>query len=374
MAFGLFDFVVEHGQPPVPLPFYPQTLAEQIRIGQHDQMTIPTQMNAVAIAHPGGPEGLELQTWPVPVCQPGDVLIRVAAAGVNGPDLAQRRGHYDPPAGASPLPGLEVSGEIAAVGDQVSQWAVGDRVMALTNGGGYADYVAVPQGQVLAVPDGWSLTEAAALPETWFTVTQTLVMRAGLEPGMTVLVHGAAGGIGGAAIQIATILGASAIGVVSSADKADYARRLGAIATVDYTSEDIVTRVKALTDGRGVDRVLDIIGGAMAEKNIAASARGGHIVQVSTLDNGNASLPLNLVMAKQLTLSGSTLRPQTAETKAAIAARIRTDLLPVLSRPGFTRPTITSFPLSEASQAHEAMEARRHVGKIVLVTPFGTQA
>ena len=345
-----------------------------MRIGQHAAMTLPTNMNAVAIARPGGPEGLELQRWPMPVPGPDDVLIRVAAAGVNGPDLAQRRGHYDPPAGASPLPGLEVAGEIAAVGSGVTQWHVGDRVMALANGGGYGEYVAIAAGQVLPVPDGWSLTEAAALPETWFTITQTLVMRAGLEAGMTVLVHGASGGIGGAAIQIAGVLGARSIAVVSSAAKADYAASLGAFACIDHTKEDVAARALELTDGKGVDRVMDIIGGAMTEKNIAASARGGHIVQVSTLDGTSANISLRTIMAKQLTLSGSTLRPQSPQTKASIATRIRTDLLPALSKPGFIKPRVTTFSLAQGADAHRAMEARGHLGKIVLLTAFGSEA
>ena len=328
-------------------------------------------MQAVAISSPGGPDVLIRQSWPMPECGPTEVLIRVAAAGVNGPDLAQRRGVYDPPAGASPLPGLEVSGEIVTLGAKVTGWQVGDRVMALTNGGGYADFVAVPAGQVLPVPAGWSLSEAAGLPETWFTVTQTLVMRAGLASGMTVLVHGAAGGIGGAAVQIAAILGARPIAVVSSAAKADYATRLGAVATIDYTTEDIAARTRALTDGAGVDRVLDIIGGAMAQINIEVSARGGHIVQVSTLDGGDAQVPLRLLMAKQLTLSGSTLRPQTAATKAAIADHIRTHLLPALAQPGFIKPLITTFPIDDAAGAHRMLEGRGHMGKLVLVTPFG---
>jgi NADPH2:quinone reductase len=245
--------------------------------------------------------------------------------------------------------------------------------MALTNGGGYADFVAVPSGQVLPVPAGWNLTEAAALPETWFTITQTLVMRAGVAPGMTLLVHGAAGGIGGAAIQIATILGAQAIGVVSSPAKADYARDLGAIATIDYTSEEVGARAFELTGGKGVDRVVDIIGGAMTAQNIAASARGGHIVQVSTLDGANAEISLRTIMAKQLTLSGSTLRPQTPATKAAIADHIRAHLLPALATSGFVKPAVTTFPIGDAAGAHRAMEARNHLGKIVLVTPFGAQ-
>lgn len=334
-------------------------------------MSISETNQAVAITRPGDPDVLVRQPWPMPESGPGDVLVRVAAAGVNGPDLAQRRGHYDPPPGASPLPGLEVSGEIIGIGAAVTGWQLGDRVMALTNGGGYADFVAVPAGQVLPVPDGWSLADAAALPETWFTVTQTLVMRAGLTAGMNVLIHGAAGGIGGAAIQIAGILGAKAIAVVSSDEKAAYARALGAHATINYKTEDIAARALALTDGAGVDRVLDIIGGAMAITNITASARGGHIVQVSTLDGASAEIPLRTIMAKQLTLSGSTLRPQTAGTKAAIADHIRTHLLPALARPDFVRPRVTSFPIADAAAAHRAMEGRNHLGKLVLLTPFG---
>jgi NADPH2:quinone reductase len=339
----------------------------------HGAMPIPHDMTAICISAPGGPEVLPTCTQPVPVPGVGDVLIRVAAAGVNGPDLAQRRGLYAPPPGASPLPGLEVAGEIAALGEGVTGFAIGDRVMARTNGGGYAEYAAVPVGQVLSAPPGWSLTEAAALPETWFTVTQTLVMRAGLEPGMSVLVHGAAGGIGSAAIQICSIIGARAIAVVSSQEKADYCAALGATATIDRTRESIADRVMALTDGRGVDRIVDLLGGALTAVNIAASARGGHIVQISTLEGNNANVPLRTMMAKDLTLSGSTLRPQSAATKAAIAARIRTDFLPALSAPDAIRPAIATYPLGEAHRAHAEMEGRAHRGKIVLLTAFGAR-
>lgn len=334
-------------------------------------MTIPDAMTAIAISNPGGPDVLTPIAAPVPQPGPGDVLIRVAAAGVNGPDLAQRRGLYAPPPDASPLPGLEVAGEIVAMGEAVSGFSLGDRVMALCNGGGYAEYVAVPFGQVLPVPEGWSLVEAAALPETWFTVTQTLVMRAGLEPGMTVLVHGGAGGIGGAAIQICSIVGAKAIAVVSRADKADYCLKLGAMATVDRMREPIAERVMVLTDGHGADRVVDLVGGALTAVNVAASARGGHIVQVSTLEGASANVPLRTMMAKDLTLSGSTLRPQSATTKAAIAARIRADFLPALSAPGWIKPDIAAYPLAEAASAQAEMEGRRHRGKLVLVTGFG---
>lgn len=334
-------------------------------------MTRPQDMIAIAITAPGGPEVLMPVRQPVPVPGPEDVLIRVAAAGVNGPDLAQRRGQYAPPPDASPLPGLEVAGEVVAMGEAVSGFDLGDRVMALANGGGYAEYVAVPFGQVLPVPAGWTMMEAAALPETWFTVTQTLVMRAGLQPGMTVLVHGGAGGIGGAAIQVCAIIGARAIAVVSSEDKADYCDSLGAIAAVNRTSDNIVERVMDLTDGRGADRIVDLAGGALTAVNVAAAARGGHIVQVSTLEGANATVPLRTMMAKDLTLSGSTLRPQSPRTKAAIAARIRADFLPALAAPGWIKPDISTFPLADASKAHAHMEGRTHRGKLILVTAFG---
>lgn len=335
-----------------------------------EQIALPPTMSAIHIATPGTPDGLQPTLLPLPQVRPGEVLIRVAAAGINGPDLAQRRGHYDPPPGASPLPGLEVAGIVVAASDGANRHRIGARVMALTNGGGYAEYVAVPEGQVLPMPHGWSFAEAASLPETWFTVTQTLVMRAGLAEGMTVLVHGASGGIGGAAIQIASILGAKAIGVTSSPEKSAYALSLGAVATIDR-GEDIAERVHALTEGRGADRVVDVVGGDMAAVNIAASARSGHIVLISTLEGGTAPVPLRQMMAKGITMSGSTLRPQSPETKAAIAERIALSLLLNLSVPGWTKPRITTFALEDAARAHEQMEARRHIGKLVLLTAFG---
>jgi len=334
-------------------------------------MSLPQTMRAIAIAEPGGPDALRGVELARPVPGPDDILIRVAAAGVNGPDLAQRRGRYDPPPGASPLPGLEVAGIVAARGANVESLAPGQRVMALANGGGYAEYVAVPAGQALPVPRGWTLAEAAALPETWFTVIQTLVMRAGLAGGMHVLVHGASGGIGGAAIQICAIAGARAIAVVSSPEKAAYCRQLGAVATIERTREDLVERVMALTGDKGADRVVDLLGGATAPINIALSARRGHIVQIATLESATASLSLRAMMAKELTLSGSTLRPQDAATKAAIAARFARDFLPALGRPDWIRPKIERFALDDAAAAHRRMESRSHTGKMVLVTAFG---
>lgn len=325
-------------------------------------------MSAITLSGHGGPEVLTPAELPLPAPAPGDVLIRVAAASVNAPDLGQRAGTYPPPPGASPLLGLDVAGEIVGA---AGTWREGDRVVALCNGGGYADYVAVPAGQVLPVPAGWSWTEAAALPECWFTVTQTLVMRAGLARGMSVLISGASGGVGGAAVSIAKILGANPIGIVSSDEKAAYARQLGATAIVRRDRDDIVARALELTGDRGADRVLDLAGGDFTRQAIDASARFGHIVVVSTLADRNATLPLNKVTAKQLTLSGSTLRPQTPETKAAIAAHLREHIWPALADPAFPRPRIRTFQLDSAAAAHVALKNPGHFGKIVLVTAFG---
>lgn len=334
-------------------------------------MNTPQTMTAIDFAIPGDAGVLETVRLPVPVTAEGEVLIRVAAAGVNGPDLAQRRGHYDPPPGASPILGLEVSGEIAALGKDAHGFALGDRVVALTNGGGYADYVAVPAGQVLPLPTNWGLVEGAALPETYFTIMQTLVMRAGLEPGHWVLVHGAAGGIGGAAMQIALILGARPIAVVSTPAKAAYAMRLGAAAVIDHTQEDIVERVLSITGGHGADRVIDMMGGPVTARNVDAAARGGHIVMLSALAGRSGPLPFGTLVQKQLTISGSTLRPQPAETKAAIAARLHRDIWPALGGRDWQKPQMHEFALAKAVQAHRAAEDRSSFGKILLVTAFG---
>jgi putative PIG3 family NAD(P)H quinone oxidoreductase len=328
-------------------------------------MSLPATMTAIVATAPGGPDVLVPATVPVPVPNPGEVLIRVAAAGVNYPDIAQRRGDYPPPAGHSPRIGLEVSGEIVI---PARPWHEGDKVVALTNGGGYAEYATVPAGQILPAPDNWPLVDAAALPETWFTITQTLVMRAGLRAGMTVLITGAAGGLGGAAIQIARILGAEPIAAVGSAEKADYVRSLGATAIIRHDTEDVVARTLELTGGRGADRILDMLGGDATARHIDASTPYGHIVQVATLGGRDAQVPLGRLMAKQLTLSGSTLRPQPPETKAAIAAHLRENLWPALSDPTFPRPKIRRFALAQAADAHRSLEDRAHYGKIVLLT------
>lgn len=334
-------------------------------------MLIPDDMAAISITRFGPPEVLQPVRLPVPRPGPGEVLIRVAAGGLNAPDLGQRRGTYNPPADASPLPGLEVGGDIAALGDGVSGWQPGDPVVALTNGGGYAEYVAVPAGQVLPLPPGWSMPAGAALPETFFTIEQTLVMRAGLEPGMQVLIHGAAGGIGGAAIQLARLHGANPIAVVGGGAKADYARALGATDVIDHTREDFVARTLSITDGRGADRIVDIVGGELLEQNIRAAARFGHILLVSTQGGPKSEITAALVLMKQLTISGSTLRPQSRETKAAIAGSLRRTTWPALADGRIRRPRIRALPLADAARGHVELERRENYGKLILLTRWG---
>jgi putative PIG3 family NAD(P)H quinone oxidoreductase len=331
-------------------------------------MNIPTMMTAIVAVAPGGPDTLQLAELPTPTPQAGEVLIRVAAAGINAPDLAQRRGDYPAPEGHSPVLGLEVSGEVVvAAGD----WSAGDKVVALTNGGGYAEYIAVPATQVLPAPAGWPLVDASILPETWFTITQTLVMRAGLHTGQTLLITGAAGGLGATAIQIALLLGVTPIAIVGDAEKAAYVRTLGATAIIRHDTEDIVARTRELTGGRGADIVLDMLGGAATARHIDAAARGGHIVMVGAQSGRDGTLPLNKLIARQLTISGSTLRHQPTPAKAAIAAILRDRLWPALSDPALPRPRTLRFPLADAAAAHRAVEDRKHYGKAVLVTDFG---
>ncbi len=337
-------------------------------------MTIPSEMNVLAITAPGGPEVLAVQRGPVPDTGDGSVLIRVGAAGVNYPDVLQRRGHYDPPPGASPLPGLEVAGEVATVGAGVDRWRIGDRVVALCNGGGYAEYVAVPAGQVLPLPDGWSLAQAAALPETFFTVEQTLVQRAGLRAGMTVLVHGAAGGIGGAAVQMARALGARPIAVVSDRARADYALELGAETAILHTETDFVAAARDITGNRGADRIVSIAGGDMLMRNLAALADGGAIVQLAGLSGNTAPLDIGLLLRRNATLIGSVLRPQPPARKAAIAAGLERDIWPALADGRIRPPRLAILPFAEAATAHRALEERSGFGKYVLVTAWGEGA
>jgi NADPH2:quinone reductase len=307
----------------------------------------------------------------MPAPGPGAVLIRVAAAGSNYPDLLQRRGHYDPPPGHAPRPGVEVSGTIAATGAGVTGFAAGDAVLALCNGGGYAEYVVAPAGQVLPLPHGVTMLQAGAMAETWFTVEQTLVMRAGLSEGMAVLIHGAAGGIGSAAIALSLLHGARPIAVVSSDDKAWAVRDLGCNDVTIHTQDDFVAAAKAMTDGKGVDRVVSFAGGDMLARNMAAAARNAAIVQLAGLDSGKAEIPISLLLGKALTLIGSTLRPQPPEVKAAIAASLKATAWPAFARGKVALPRLRAVPLAEAASAHRALEDRGSYGKIVLLTPFG---
>lgn len=328
---------------------------------------LPADMLAITLAGRGGPEMLIPTRLPLPALEVGAVLIAVEAAGVNYPDVAQRRGHYDPPPGHSPVPGLEVAGTVAALGADVDGFALGQRVMALCNGGGYAQFAAVPAGQVLRVPEGLGMERAAAMPETWFTITQTLVMRAGLLPGMRVLIHGAAGGIGGAAIQIALASGAEPIAVVSSPEKAAYAESLGARAVIDHSRTDFVAAALEATGGRGADRIVSLAGGDMIARNIQAAATGAWIVQLAGLSGDRVEIGIGRLLAKDITLIGSTLRKQDSATKAAIAAELERRFWPAIGDGRIVPPEPRAYRLEAAAEAHRAMEERGHFGKLVLL-------
>jgi len=323
-------------------------------------------MNVVEIAAPGGPEQLRPATRPVPKPGEAEVLIRVAAAGVNRPDVMQRQGRYPAPEGASDLPGLEVAGEIAALGPKVSGWAVGDRVTALLPGGGYAAYAVASASLCLPVLDGMSMIEAAAIPETYFTVWTNLFTRGGLKAGERVLIHGGTSGIGTTAIQLANAWGAHVFATAGSAAKVQACERLGAAKGIDYHTQDFVEVVRELTGGQGVDVILDIIAGAYVARNIDAAALEGRIVCISLLGGARAEINMNKILMKRLTLTGSTLRSRTVAQKAEVAAGVLQNVWPIL-RSGRARPVIhATFPLAEASEAHRLMESSQHIGKIVL--------
>ncbi|QMV01062.1 zinc-binding dehydrogenase [Devosia sp. D6-9] len=335
-------------------------------------MTLPARMLAIEIVTPGGPDGLTAVETSLPTLRRGEILIRVAAAGVNYPDVLQRMGRYDPPSWHSPRPGLEVSGEVAALGEGVEGFTLGEPVLALCNGGGYAEYVAVPAGQVLPIPERVDMIWAGSLAETWFTVEQTLAMRAGLAEVQDVLVHGAAGGIGTAAIARSQIAGARPIGVVSTHEKAEYLRgRLGVDAVIIHRDEDFVERTRALTGGKGADRVVSFAGGDMLARNMEAAARGGTILQLASLSDVNAQISLPQLLGRQLTILGSVLRPQSDATKAEIAASLRRNVWPAFAAGNVVRPRLSTVPLAQATNAHRAMEDRASYGKIVLITAFG---
>jgi NADPH2:quinone reductase len=327
---------------------------------------LPATMTAVEIAEPGGPDVLRPVQWPVPAPNADEMLIRVRAAGVNRPDVLQRKGIYPPPEGASPLPGLEVAGEVAALGGNVAGFAVGDVVTALLAGGGYAEYAAAPAGLCLPVPRGLSYTEAASLPETFFTVWSNLFDRALLLAGETLLVHGGTSGIGITAIQLAAAFGARVLATAGSAEKCAACLRLGASRAINYREEDFVTATREATGGRGADVILDMVGGDYVARNIKACAADGRIVQIAFLGGSRVSLDLMALMRNRITLTGSTLRPREPAFKAAIAAALRQKVWPLIDQ-GRIRPVIDSvFPLADAAKAHARMESSQHIGKIVL--------
>lgn len=328
-------------------------------------MTLPAEMTWIEIAEPGGPEVLRPVSVPLPEPGTGEVLVRVHAAGVNRPDLAQRSGVYPPPPGASPIPGLEISGEIVAVGAGVDRWTPGDRVCALTAGGGYAEYCTVDQGSVLPVPEGLSMIEAAALPETVFTVWHNVFERGHLAEGETLLVHGGASGIGTTAIMMARSLGAEVIATAGTAGKCAACERLGARA-INYREADFVEEVARLTDGKGADVILDMVGGDYMDRNVAALAVEGRIVQIAFLEGAAPKLTLFPLMRKRGWITGSLLRPRSLEDKAAMARAIEARIWPHVEA-GRIRPVMeATFPLSDAAAAHAHLEAGAHVGKIVL--------
>ena len=325
--------------------------------------TPPEAMIAIDPTEPGGPEVLQPVERPVPKPGPGEVLIRVAAAGVNRPDVMQRLGLYPPPPGAPSVPGLEVSGEIVVADDPE---LIGQRVCALVAGGGYAQYCVARAGQCLPVPGPLSMVEAAALPETFFTVWTNLFQRGGAKQGDTVLVHGGTSGIGTTAILLGNLFGLKVIVTAGTPEKCARARDLGAAHAIDYRGEDFEARVKEITAGRGVDIVLDMIGGDYLPKNIACLAEEGRHVSIAAQRGAKAEVPIWQIMAKRLILTGSTLRARSAEFKAALATELRREVWPRLEA-GEIRPVIDStFPLAQAADAHRRMDSSEHVGKIVL--------
>ena len=328
--------------------------------------TLPETMTVIEITEPGGPDKLVPGRRPVPRPAPGDVLIKIAAAGVNRPDCLQRQGGYPPPPGASDIPGLEVAGTVVALGEGVERWRVGDEVCALLTGGGYAEYCTAPAPQCLPIPAGLTSHQAAALPETFFTVWSNVFDRARLQPGETLLVHGGTSGIGTTAIQLAKALGSRVFVTVGGAEKIQPCLDLGAERAIDYREEDFVQVVKELTRNRGADVILDMVGGDYVQRDLSALAVEGRLVFIAFLRGAKMELNLAPVMMKRLTVTGSTLRARPVEHKAPIAASLEKTVWPLLAS-GAIRPVIDrAFPLAEAAAAHALMESNRHIGKLLL--------
>jgi putative PIG3 family NAD(P)H quinone oxidoreductase len=327
---------------------------------------LPDRMTAIAIPAPGGPEALVAEERPVP--QPGaeEIVVRVHAAGVNRPDVMQRKGQYPPPPGAPDIPGLEIAGEVVTAGNKVTRWKAGDKVCALVAGGGYAEYCATDEATALPIPKGFSFVEAAALPETFMTVWHNVFERGALKAGETLLVHGGSSGIGTTAIMLAKAFGATVIVTAGSAEKCDACKKLGADVAIDYQTEDFVALTREATGNKGADLILDMIGGDYVDRNYEAAAVEGRIVQIATQKGAKVTSDLRRLMLKRLTHTGSTLRARPVADKAAIARALEAKVWPLLES-GKVKPVIDStFPLAKASEAHARMETSQHIGKIVL--------
>ncbi|EKV27629.1 Quinone oxidoreductase [Caenispirillum salinarum AK4] len=331
-----------------------------------DAPAIPSSMTYIRLTEYGPAENLVPAEGPVPSPAPGQVLIKVAAAGVNRPDVLQRQGNYPPPAGASDVLGLEVAGTVVKLGDGVERFKVGDSVCALVVSDGYSQYVVAPEPQVLPVPTGLSLQQAAALPETYFTVWSNIFDRGRLKEGETILIHGGSSGIGTTAVQLAKAFGATVIVTAGTDDKCAACKDLGADHAINYQSDAFEDKVSKYTEGRGADVILDMVGGAYVPRNLSALADDGRLVQIAFLDSADISGNFLQLMTRRLTWTGSTLRPRTVDDKGRIAKALEANVWPLLSK-GTVRPIIhATYPLEEAAKAHKLMESSSHIGKIML--------
>jgi putative PIG3 family NAD(P)H quinone oxidoreductase len=329
-------------------------------------MTIPATMRHIAVRTPGPPEAMTMAESSVPKPRPGEVLIEVAWAGVNRPDCAQRAGNYPPPPDASPILGLEVSGRIASCGPDVAEWKIGDEVCALTPGGGYAQYCVTPGAWCLPIPRGLSLEQAGTLPETYFTVWNNVFDRAHLKKGESFLVHGGTSGIGITAIQLTKAFGATVFTTAGSAEKAAFCRSIGADHAIDYRTHDFEAEIARITQKRGVDVILDMVGGDYVERNLRCLALEGRLVQIAFMKTSRVECDLRRIMLKRLTVTGSTMRASPFERKAELARELRDHVWPLLERGAIKTVIHATFPLSEAAKAHALMESSRHIGKIML--------
>lgn len=328
--------------------------------------TVPARMTAIAISTPGGPEVLVPEERPVPQPADGEILVKVAAAGVNRPDVFQRLGNYPPPKGTTDIPGLELAGEVVAAGANAKRFKVGDKITALVAGGGYAEFCVVPEPQALPIPAGLSMVEAAAIPETFFTVWHNVFERGGLTSGETILIHGGSSGIGTVAIMLAKAFGARVFATAGSAEKCAACVKLGADLAINYKTEDFVAKVKEATGDRGANVILDMVGGDYINRNYIAAAIEGRVVQIAFLEASKATVDFRFMLGKRLTHTGSGLRPRSVEDKGKMARALEAKVWPLLAA-GRCKPVIDStYPLAQAAQAHARMESSQHIGKIVL--------